>query len=302
VVADEPERVGLGVGTAWGNPNTMMAFYGRALDKGPKFAPPILFPHAYPNTTNSLLSIEYEIKGPNANFTSGATAGADAAAWARECLALGRADVMLVMGVDALSAFVLQGLVASGALGTDEAGPFDRDRRGFIAGEGAAALVLEPLGRAKDRGAIPLAAIAGCGVGTGANLATRIESAMRRALRDAGVGRVGAVFAAANGSADLDDAEARAIRALLGDELAHTPITALKAGLGETFAAAGPLHLAAAALAVEHGTVPPTPETDPDRTLLPLVAEPVVGELESVLVNVVDSGGSAWSFVLEPAG
>ena len=156
---ERAERVGLALGTCWGNPDTMTTFYAKVLEKGPRFAPPILFPHAYANTTTSLLSIEYEIKGPNANFTSGMTAGADAVAWAVECLVCDRADVMLVAGIDALSQFVLQGYSLRGDYGSDESLPFHENRSGLVAGEGGVVLVVESAENAAGRGAAPLAGL-----------------------------------------------------------------------------------------------------------------------------------------------
>ena len=295
-----PDRVGLALGACWGNAGTMQTFYDRVLDKGPKFAPPILFPHAYANTTDSLLSIEYEIKGPNANFTSGMTAGADALAFAAECVRLGRADVMLAAGVDALSPFVLQGSQLAGLAGDDASGPFRDGRNGHVPGEAGVVLVVEAAESAQARGVTALAEVAGCGVGQGDGLPARIESAMRAAMSDAGADRVDAVFACANGSAELDAAEAQALKSVLGDELDSVPITALKAALGETFAAAGPAHAAAACLAAAHGLVPSTPDSDAGELLAPVSADAQEAELNAVLVNVADPGGSAMSFVLRP--
>lgn len=296
---ERADCVGLALGTCWGNPDTMTTFYAKVLEKEPKFAPPILFPHAYPNTTTSLLSIEYEIKGPNANFTSGMTAGADALVWAVECLRRDRAEVMLVAGIDALSQFVLQGYTSRGQYGSDESLPFHEDRSGLIAGEGGAVLVMESAERAVARGGKPLAEVAGCGIGTGGDVTSRIRDAVSKAMGDAQVDRVDAVFAAANASGAFDEAEARALSEAFGERVGGIPVTALKAGLGETFAAAGPLHCAAAALGLSHGVIPPTAEVEEGRHLVPLVGEAQDADLTAVLVNVVDPGGSAVSFVLK---
>lgn len=295
---EDADRVGLALGTCWGNPDTMMAFYGRAIDKGPKFAPPILFPHAYPNATDSLLSIEYEIKGPNVNFTSGMAAGGDALAWALECVRRDRADLMLVAGIDALSQFVVQSSCAAGWCGSDGAMPFHDGRSGFVPGEAGAVVLIEPAERAIARGAAPVAEILGCGQGAGAELAGRMEAAMTRAMADAGVEEVDAVFAAANGSPALDEAEATALKNVFGERISRTPVTALKAALGETFAAACPLHCAAAGLSLAHGLLPPTAEVEPGHHLIPLLGEAHQTDARTALVNVADPGGSAMSVVL----
>ncbi len=301
--AQEPLRAGIALGTCWGNMATMQRFYDTAIEKGPRFAPPILFPHAYANTTASLLAIEYEIKGPHANFTSGLCAGADALAWAVESLRRGRADVMVALGVDALCQPLVQCFGLSGEAGGEESRPFHEARDGFIPGEGAAALVLERADHARARRANPYAALAGVGAGVGRDLPVRIDTAMRRAWEDAGASGADAVFAAANGSQQLDWAEAAAINDVLGDAVGDAPVTALKAGLGEMFAAAAPMLAAAAALSIARSLTPPTPDAEGEGFLLPLPVDPVVGALDAALVNCIDPRGAAMSFLLrKPEG
>jgi len=294
------ERVGLSTGAAYGNLDTMRTFYGKVLEKGPKLAPPILAPHTFTNTTNSLLAIEYGIRGFNANFCSGMTAGLSAIAYAADAIALGRADAILAGGVESLSEPLFRGCAACGLLATDgeveeDSRPFDRRRNGFILGEASGFVVLESAKSAGSRGVERHAAVIGIGMAAG------IERAMRMALTDAGVSpqAVGAVFASANSSRDLDAAEARAILAVFGRE--PVPVCAVKSMLGESYGASSAVAFVSAVLALKHRLVPPTvnyEQGDADCELPGLSAEPQPLAKPVVLVNTIDPGGACVSVLL----
>ena len=143
-----------------------------------------------------------------------------------------------------------------------------------------------------------MAEVAGRGYGVGTDLGSRMASAMASAMADAGVAEIDAVFAAANGSVELDAAEAEALGGVLGERAGRTPVVALKASLGETFAGAGPLHCAAAGLSLAEGLLPPTAEVEPGRHLVPLLADAQQTDAQTALVNVADPGGAALSIVL----
>ncbi|NOZ20351.1 MAG: hypothetical protein GXP25_04595 [Planctomycetes bacterium] len=161
------DRVGLCLGTAYGNLDTQQSFYDLLVEKGPKFVSPFLFPHTYNNTSASLLAIEYSIRGVHANFCSGSAAGAEAILCAFDSLRLGRADVMLAGGVEALTEVVFKGMDSAGER--------------TIPGEGAALMLLEPERSAKARGAPIHGIIAGAGAGGS------VDAAKKLALADAGI-------------------------------------------------------------------------------------------------------------------
>jgi 3-oxoacyl-[acyl-carrier-protein] synthase II len=234
VTPQQAQRIGLCFGTCFGNIETARAFHQKMVEKGPKLAPPFIFPHTYNNTTASLLAIEYGIKGPHANFSSGAAAGAEAIAYAVEDLRAGRADVILAGGAEALSQPAFAALDAAGKLRAEPSGA------GFVLGEGACMLVLETEEHARGRGARIRARVAGVGV------AGEASAALRAALRDADVGpdAIRLVVSSANGSADTDAAESRALSEVLGRK--DVTIVKVKSLLGDTIAASGPLGLAAA--------------------------------------------------------
>jgi 3-oxoacyl-(acyl-carrier-protein) synthase len=238
---DMAHGCGIAVGTMSGDVESLAAFHSRVREKGAKLAPPFLFPHTYYNTTLGLLSIEYGLNGPHNQFCSGGAAGLEAIAWAAECIALGRAPLMIAGGVEAFSEPLFRSALARGWLspldgGEESCKPFAADRNGTILGEGAAFFVLEPAESAKS----PLALIEGMGI------ASMPEESMRMALADASVQPkdVACVLAAAGGYPDADEMEEKAIhRVFTGTEIdGITP----KGAVGETFAAGGPLALAAA--------------------------------------------------------
>jgi 3-oxoacyl-(acyl-carrier-protein) synthase len=241
VLPDMGRGYGIAVGTMSGNMESLGAFHSRVKEKGPKLAPPFLFPHTYYNTTLGLLSIEYGLNGPHNQFCSGGAAGLEAVAWAAECIALGRAPLMIAGGVEAFSEPLFRSALARGWLspldGCEEScKPFAPDRNGTILGEGAAFFVLEPAESAKK----PLALIESIGV------ATTPEASIRTAMDGAFIepGQVVAVFAAAGGYPEEDGMEEAAIRRVLEGRDAEA--VALKGLLGETLGASGPLALVCA--------------------------------------------------------
>ena len=253
-------QAGLCLGTAFGNMETARAFYQKMIEKGPKFAPPFIFPHTYNNTTASLLTIEHGLKGPHTNFSSGAAAGAEAIAYALFNLRAGRARVMLAGGAEAISQPAFKALDDAHKLATTLQPTPD----GFVLGEGAGILVLETEDHARQRGARVQAVLAGVGV------AGEPSRAILAALQDAGVSAadIGLVSCAANGSAETDAPESRALSEMLKGE--HVRMVCVKSLLGETVGASGPLGVAAA----------------------------VAGGAAYALVNAIEVGGMAVSFIV----
>jgi len=311
------ERFGLCVGTEWGNLHTVAAFRDSLVTKGPRLVPPFLFPHAYPNTTNSLLSIEYDVQGFNFNFAGSGCSGAEAVAYAFEAVASGRAEVMVAGGVDALCAELFAAYAGAGELsplqgqedgklGAEGCRPFDPQRNGIVLGEGAAFFVLEAQEHAVARGARPLAWL------LAASRAGDSGRAMRAVL-DALPDRAPpvAAFASANGSVREDGHEAAALLAVFDG--ATPPVTAVKSLCGETLAAAGPISLAAAIAALAHEEVPATGGTKAcafrglDLCLAPRSLAERPGskhklyevDARRALIHAADSSGAAVAFVIQ---
>ena len=317
---DAQREYGLSVGSMGGNLETLAAFHARVQEKGPRLASPFLFPHTYCNATAGLLSIEYGLGGPHAQFCSGSAAGLEAVAFAAECVERGRTHMMLAGGVEAFNEWVFRMALDRGWIsptdgGDEECRPFGAKRNGSILGEGAAFFALESLREARERGARVLGAVAGFAVSSSAS------GAMRGALDRANIRPedVDAVFASAGGYAREDAEEAEAVLEIFGEK--RVPVVALKGLIGETLGASGTLNLAGAIVAIERGILPPSPESEncavgdttgsPEyserislcprkghcldyRDRLDLVRNPRPAALRTVLVNASSPGAGQW--------
>lgn len=236
------ERCGIALATETGCLETAGKFYADYLAKGVRFVKPILFPHTYSNTSISMLAIEYGLRGPHLAFASGEAAGSQAIQAAAEKIRMGRADIMVTGGMEALSREYLAALSAAGFL--DKKGvsaPFDRDASGIVCGEGAAILVLEDFEHAAARGA--------------------------RIYGEFTDGQTGtdAVFSSANGCPETDSAEAAAIAKLTRESGQDIPVTAVKSMTGETGGASAAFHIMAGLMTMETGVMPPTLNTRTPR-------------------------------------
>ena len=250
-----PARTGLGFGSAWGNLHETAAFLDRLFARGQ--GNPLLFPNLVFNAPLSYASIELGITGPTAMLSAQEASGEAALAWGAEQVAEGAADVCLAGGADELGTVLHQVLREGGALARDRSRPLDPAADGPCPGEGAAVLVLEPLARARARGArvhARLVASPGFAVPAPVHGWARDPAPLAEGVARA-AGDADAVFAAASGRPELDALEAAALARALG---ARRPVvTAVRGALGD-FGAAGALAAAAAALAVSTGVVPPT--------------------------------------------
>lgn len=303
-------RVGLAVGcTVGGMPETERALAALAREERP------VSPEAWPEVwaghetgaTTAALAAAFGLRGPALTIANACASGAQALADGADLLAAGLADVVVAGGVDALCRLTLNGFAS--LLAVDPAGcrPFDARRGGMSLGEGAAFLVLEPLERARARGARPLALLAGTGSTCDAHHPTRpepegrgAEAAMRAALAAAGLepGAIDYVNAHGTGTPDNDRAEGRALRRLFGEAL--PPVSSTKRAFGHTLGAAGAIEAAVCVLALERGFLPGTPgfaTPDPECALTPLAASRP-GAPRACLSNSFGFGGANTALVL----
>jgi len=287
-------REGIAVGTAAGNVGSLAFFHAKTVEKGPRLAPPFIFPHTYLNTTVGLLAIEYGLGGPHGCFCTGGLAGLESVAWAVQQLRWSRSDLMVAGGVEALDPHLHRAIWALGRLSPLDGGeegcrPFASDRNGTVLGEGAAFFVIEDAAHAAARGASVMARVLGWGRGGSARLA--IERALASA--DVGPGQVDAVFAAAGGYPREDEEEATALAGIFARD--EVSVIAPKAFFGETLGASGALSLAAAVVAIEQGIRPSIHNSSAD--LLAPFARPPSAPLRVALVNAVEWGGT-WGSLL----
>jgi 3-oxoacyl-[acyl-carrier-protein] synthase II len=229
------------------------------------------------------VAIRHGLLGPNLCHVSACATGAHSIGEAARAIARGDVDVMVAGGTEAPVVEVgVAGFAAMRALSTrnDEPArasrPFDRDRDGFVVGEGAAVLVLEAEEVARARGARPLAEVSGyAATADAAHIAQPTENAegaqrcMRLALADAGLSPsdVGYLNAHATSTPAGDVSEARAIRAVFGSHVGRLPVSATKSMTGHLLGAAGALEALFCVRVLETGWIPPTlnldaPDTD----------------------------------------
>ena len=283
-----PARLGLALGSAFGNFGETTGFLDRLFARGA--GNPLVFPNLVMSAALSYVSIELGVTGPTVFVTDLEASGESAVAAGGDLVRDGRVDLCLAGGADELDAITWEVLRDAGLLARGAARPFAPDADGVSPGEGAAVLVLEPLARARARGARVYAALAphpGFAVPAPVHGWPREAGAVADGIRPLLDG-VDAVLAAASGQPTLDRVEAQALAQAFGDR--PVPVTALRGATGD-FGAAGALAVAAGALAVHQGVVPPTVGAPPDATV-PLVRERARrGPLRAVLVDGLARGG-----------
>jgi 3-oxoacyl-[acyl-carrier-protein] synthase II len=246
------QEVGLVLGTIWGSVRTIAEFDRHAVQEGPSYASALDFANTVINAAAGQTAIWHNLRGVNSTVATGQTSGLRAIAYAAGFIESGRTDVLLAGGAEELCMESFVSLERAGFVapaGSQEPVPFGGARKGFLPGEGAGLLVLESAELAARRGARVLARVLGYGDSfdpeRGRSEARSIEAAARAigaALTAAGLGpdALGAVSASGNGG-PLDALEAKGLAAALGRKAATLPITAIKAGLGETLGADGGL-------------------------------------------------------------
>lgn len=314
----DPERTGVVVHTgAGGNVEGDREVVHRAAD--PSRTGPLYVPLLSANMGAANVAIQLGITGPTTAGVGACAAGAIAMVEGLHLVQRGEVDVVLAGAAEAaLSPFLISCLANAGALTTDEGDPsrlsrpFDRDRTGFVPAEGGAMCVLEPLERAKARGARIICELVGGALGCDAYHITApeptgagAERVLRRAIASARGADVAAIVAHGTGTKLNDEAESAAIARVLGDRLPDVPVTGPKSVFGHTLGAAGAFGAVTGALIVANGAVPPTAnyETpDPGCADLAIVAgrEQPLGD-GCVLVNAFGFGGQNAVLVLGPA-
>jgi 3-oxoacyl-[acyl-carrier-protein] synthase II len=227
-----------------------------------------------PNLAAAHVAIQQQARGPNNTLATACTAGTQALGEGLRLIQRGEADVVLAGGADAMINPV--GVLGFSLLGTlsrrndapsRASRPFDRERDGFVIGEGGAVLVLERESFARARGAILLAELAGYAATCDAFRITDerpdavgAAAAMRRCLEDASasIGDVGYVNAHGTGTVMNDRTETLAIRAVFGGRADFVPVSSTKSMTGHLLAGAGAVEAVAAILALREGFLPPT--------------------------------------------
>ena len=270
--AELAERIGVNIGAGIGGLPMIEQTHAELTNRGPRRVSPFFVPASIINMISGHVSIKYGFKGPNIAVVTACTTGLHAVGLSARMIEAGDADVMICGGAESsVSPLGIGGFAASRALSTRNddpktaSRPWDKDRDGFVLGEGGGVLVLEEYEHAKARGAKIYAEVAGFGMSADAYHMTAPDidgprRAMVGALRNAGVNPDQVDYLNAHGtSTPLGDLnETNAIKAALGDHAKKTVVSSTKSMTGHLLGGAGGIESVFTVLAVHHQKVPPT--------------------------------------------
>ncbi|WP_186469891.1 beta-ketoacyl-ACP synthase II [Synechococcus sp. A18-25c] len=304
------DRIGVSIGSGVGGLLTMET-QAHVLDgKGPGRVSPFTVPMMIPNMATGLAAIALGAKGPSSAVATACAAGSNAIGDAFRLLQMGKADVMICGGAEsAITPLGVAGFASAKALSfrnddpATASRPFDRERDGFVIGEGSGVLVLETLEHAKARGATILAEMVGYGTTCDAHHITSPTpggvggaTAMRLALEDGGLSADSIDYVNAHGTSTPanDSNETAAIKSALGSRAQQIPVSSTKSMTGHLLGGSGGIEAVACVLALQHHVVPPTinhtnPDPECDLDVVPNTAREL--KLVTVLSNSFGFGG-----------
>ena len=304
------ERIGISIGSGVGGLLTMETQAHVLEGKGPGRVSPFTVPMMIPNMATGLAAIALGAKGPSSAVSTACAAGSNSIGDAFRLLQMGKADAMICGGAEsAITPLGVAGFASAKALSfrnddpATASRPFDRERDGFVIGEGSGLLVLETLSHAKARGAIILAEIVGYGTTCDAHHITSPTpggvggaAAMRLAIEDGGLSAESIDYVNAHGTSTPanDSNETAAIKSALGQRAYKVPVSSTKSMTGHLLGGSGGIEAVACVLALQHNVVPPTinynnPDPDCDLDVVPNSAREHT--LETVLSNSFGFGG-----------
>jgi len=270
----DPKRVGVIIGTGTGGISTFEENMRAYVEKGPDRVSPFFVPMFMANVASALVSMRYGFQGPNYSTVSACASSGHAVGDAFRLIRSGEADVMIAGGSEAaITPLAIASFANMKALSernddpTTASRPFDKDRDGFVMGDGAATVILEDWDRAKARGARIYAELVGYGATADAHHITApapdgsgAQEAMRLAMKDGGVklSEVGYINAHGTSTPYGDAAETAAVKSVFGDQARKLVFGSTKSMTGHLLGAAGAFEFAVCTLALHHGVIPPT--------------------------------------------
>ena len=313
------ERTGVIIGSGIGGLATIAETAIEMHEKGPRRVSPFFIPSALINLASGQVSIRHGFKGPNHSVVTACATGAHAIGDAARMIRYGDADVMVAGGAEAsICPIGVAGFIACRAMSTGfndapekASRPYDKDRDGFVMGEGAGILILEEYEHARARGAKIYAEVAGYGMaGDAYHITAPAEDgdggfrAMRAAVRDAGVDPSQVDYINAHGTSTPlgDEIELGAVTRLLGDSAARATMSSTKSATGHLLGAAGAIEAAFTCLAIRDQVAPPTlnldnPSVETVVDLVPHKAKPM--KIDVAVSNSFGFGGTNASLVLK---
>jgi len=313
------DRVGVIVGSGIGGLPRIEETQIDYLDRGPRRISPFFVPASLINLVSGQLSIMLGLKGPSYAVVSACTTGLHSIGDAARLIKYGDADVMIAGGAEAAICPVgIAGFIACRAMSTDfndapekASRPYDKDRDGFVMGEGAGVLVLEEYEHAKARGAKIYAEVAGYGLaGDAYHITAPAEDgdggfrAMRAAIKDADISPADIDYVNAHGTSTPlgDEIELGAVTRLLGNAAKDLTMSSTKSATGHLLGAAGAIESAFTVLAIRDQIAPPTinldnPSVETEIDLVPHKAKPM--KIDVALSNSFGFGGTNASVVFK---
>lgn len=312
-------RTGVLIGAGIGGLQGIEAGTNTLRDKGPRKISPFFIPGSLINLAGGQVSIKHGLKGPNHAVVTACSTGAHAIGDAARLIMFDDADVMVAGGTEgAISPLGMAGFVACRAMSTSfndtpekASRPYDKDRDGFVMGEGAGIVVLEEYEHAKARGANMYAEVVGYGLsGDAYHITSPAEDgsggfrAMQAALKRSGLAPedIGYINAHGTSTPKGDEIELRAVERLFGGASDALTMSSTKSSIGHLLGAAGSVEAIFSVLAMRDGVVPPTlnlenPSVETGLNLVPLKAQEK--KVKAVLSNSFGFGGTNASLVFK---
>lgn len=314
---EDPFRVGVSVGSGIGSLGAIEREHKKMLEKGPGRINPLLVPMMICNMAAGNVAIQYGLKGKCINVVTACATGTHSIGEAFRSIQCGEADVMVAGGAEAsITGLGVAGFTALTALSTNTdpatcSRPFDKDRDGFVMGEGAGVVVLESLEHAQKRGAVILAELAGYGatcdayhITSPAEDGSGAAKAMEYAIKDAGItpDQIDYVNAHGTSTHHNDLFETKAIKLALGDHAYKVKVNSTKSMVGHLLGAAGGVELITCVKSVMKDYVHVTSglsESEPECDLDYTKGEGVHTTVNYAISNSLGFGGHNASLVVK---
>lgn len=321
VTADNSHRIGVAIGSGIGGLPMIEKSHAILLESGPRRISPFFIPGAIINMTSGILSIMYGLHGPNIAAVTACTTGTHNIGLAARTIAYGDADVMIAGGSEmATTKLGVSGFAAMRALSTRNdapekaSRPWDKDRDGFVLGDGAGVIVLESLEHAQQRGAKIYAELIGFGMSADASHITtpHLEGlgaamSMDNAIKDAGISPTEIQYVNAHGTSTPmgDELEVLAIKRSFGEHAYNLAVSSTKSMTGHLLGAAGSVEAIFSILAMRDQVAPPTinldnPSEGCDLNFVPHKAQKM--HIDTVLSNSFGFGGTNGTLVFRKLG
>jgi 3-oxoacyl-[acyl-carrier-protein] synthase II len=309
VTPEEATRVGVYIGSGIGGLGSIEHYHNVLKEKGPGRVSPFFIPMTIINLASGQVAIRLGAKGPNSCAVTACATGNHCIGDAFRIIQRGEADVMVAGGTEAaITPLGVAGFASAKALSfrnhepTKASRPFDKDRDGFVLGEGAGVVVIEELEHARRRGARAYCELIGYGMNADAYHITAPSEegegavrCMELALADAGVTKDKVGYINAHGTSTMADAiETKAVKQVFGERASRIPVSSTKSMTGHLLGAAGGVEAVFSILAIHHGVLPPTinldnPDPECDLDYVPHKAR--AAKPDVVLSNSFGFGG-----------